>query len=122
MQSNLSVTPYSPAFQANVHKDFINAASIHYKKQHAPQKFEKFMKKVHAFEYYGTNDVNIVYDKVNLNGKTQHVLYAVKKGMKPGEYVVLSAKDQFRKLVEKFMHINEYEYTMKMAQQTKACP
>jgi hypothetical protein len=117
MQSNLSVTPYRPAFQANVHKDFINAACIHYNKQHAPQKFERFMQKVRAFEKnYGTNDVTVVYDKVNLNGKTQHVLYAVKDGMKPGEYIVLSVKDQFRKLVEKFMHINEYEYTMKMAQ------
>ena len=119
MQSNLNVTPYRPAFQANVHKDFINAACIHYNKQHAPQKFEKFMQKVQAFKRYGTNDVNIIYDKVTLNGKTQHVLYAVKDGMKQGEYVVLSTKDQFRKLVEKFMHINEYEYTMKMAQQTK---
>ena len=119
MQSNLSVTPYKPNFQANVHKDFINAACIHYNKQHAPQKFEKFMQKVQAFKRYDTNDVNIIYDKFTLNGKTQHVLYAVKDGMKQGEYVVLSTKDQFRKLVEKFMHINEYEYTMKMAQQTK---
>ena len=75
------------------------------------------MKKVNAFKRYGTNDVDIIYDKINLNGKTQYVLYAVKKGMKPGEYVVLAIKDQFRKLVEKFTRINEYEYTMKMAQQ-----
>lgn len=119
MQSNLTVNSYRPAFQANVSPDFIKAADNFYKKGNQSYKFENFMEKVRAFEKsYGYNDVNIVYDKVIMNGKTTHVLYAIKDGMKPGEYVVLTAKDCFRKVLEKFFHINEYEFTMKMSQQT----
>ena len=50
MQSNLSVNSYRPTFQPNVSKDFINAASIYYKKSHSEPKFEKFMQKVQAFK------------------------------------------------------------------------
>ena len=40
-------------------------------------------------------------------------MYAAKDGMKPEEYVVLTVKDFFRKVVEKFMRINKYEFDMK---------
>lgn len=113
------INSYNPNFQANVSKGFVNSANVYYRKLNAGDKLEKFMKKVDAFKHYDTDDVNIVYDKVFLNGKAQHVLYSIKKGMKPGEYVVLSIKDQFRKLLEKFLYISEYEYTMKMSQQSK---
>lgn len=110
IQSNYQ-SNYQPNFKATVSKDFIDAAKNYLKKN--PTKLEAFEKKVDTYKYYGTDDINIFYKKNIINGKANYALYAAKNGMKPEEYVVLTVKDFFRKVVEKFMHINKYEFDMK---------
>ena len=56
-----------------------------------------------------TQGITISYERINEEGKMKHALIAQKGDKK----VVLSTKDQFRKIVEKFSHINEYEFKIK---------
>ncbi len=111
MQVNSIQPNNQPNFQANVSKNFIEASKNYLKKN--PLKLEAFEKKVDTYKYYGTDDMNIFHQRVMLNGKPHYALYAAKDGMKPEEYVVLTVKDAFRKIVEKFMHINKYEFNTK---------
>lgn len=120
MKSDLTInTAYRPAFQANVSEEFIKGAKSYYRNANQEYKFKKFMQKVSAFKSYDTDEYTIVHEKINLNGINQHVLYAIKDGMKPGEYIVLAVKDSYKKILEKFTHISDYEYAMKKVQQIK---
>lgn len=60
-----------------------------------------------------TEGITISYERVSQDGKIQHALIAQKGDKK----VVLSTKDQFRKIVEKFSHMNEHEFKTKWNQQ-----
>lgn len=111
MQINSIHSNYQTNFQANVSKNFVAAAKNYLEKN--PVKFDAFKKKVETYKYYGTDDINVFHSRKMLNGKEHYVLYAAKDGMKPEEYAVLTVKDAFRKVVEKFMHINKYEFDMK---------
>lgn len=110
MQINYQAN-YQTNFKANVSKNFISATKNYLYKN--PAKFEAFDKKINAYKYYGTDDINVFHERIMLSEKPHYVLYAAKKGMKPEEYVVLTVKDAFRKIVDKFMHINKYEFNLK---------
>ena len=60
-----------------------------------------------------TDGITISYEKTREDGELKHVLLAQKGDKK----VILSKKDQFRKLVEKFSNINEHEFKTKWTQQ-----
>lgn len=111
MQINSLQSNYQPNFKANVSKNFVEASKNYLRKN--PSKLEAFEKKVDTYKYYGTDDINVFHQRIMLNGKPQYALYAAKDGMMPEEYVLLTVKDVFRKIVEKFMHINKYEFNMK---------
>lgn len=117
MQVNSVNQNNSTSFKANVSHEFVNAAKNYYTKNfnfsQSSARIDRFMSKVGDFEKFGKDDIDVVYDKVLMNGKTQHVLYAKTQDMKPGDYIVLTAKDQFRKVLEKFTHINKYEFDVK---------
>ena len=117
MQINSSNKNSNFSFQAKVSPDFINAAKNYYTKTNSylqcDAKINKFMHKIGEYDKFGKDDVTVIYQKVHLNGQTQHALYAVKEGMQPGDYVVLTVKDQFRKVLEKFLRINKYEFDVK---------
>jgi hypothetical protein len=72
-----------------------------------------FDEKVTEFENFGYDDYFIKYVKKNIDGKRYHQLIAVKSGMDDSQGVVLTPKDKFRKAIEKFTHINKYEFTKK---------
>lgn len=57
--------------------------------------------------------MNVEYRIVNENGQKMHALYIEEDGYKP---VLLSKKDQFRKLLAKFMKVNDYEFNIKVKQ------
>lgn len=120
MEVRLTVNPETN-FKAQLSQDFINAARHHYAKSPSPKPFRRFLSKMAEFHNFpNSDDVKIIHDKVSVGGKLQHVLYAVKEGMKREEWVVLTTKDCFRKLVEKFTHINKYEFELKMEQAQKS--
>ena len=118
MQSNLSVQPYRPAFKANVSESLIGAAESYYQKNYSPRGYNLFYEAVKRFNKLpNTDSITIGMKKIYSNGKKQFALYA--KEEDTGRQVVLSQKDQFRKLLEKFTHINEYEFNLKMGRNTK---
>jgi hypothetical protein len=57
-------------------------------------------------------DITISYERTRENGELKHSLVAQKGDKK----VVLSTKDQFRKIVEKFSNMSEYEFRKKWEQ------
>lgn len=113
MQVNLVQSNYQPDFRANVSDDFVKAAKNYLLKINNQPKLDYFTKKVANFKNYGTDDMGVIHQKFYLDGKQHHALYVTKKGMKPEEYILLTVKDQFRKVVEKFLHINKYEFDIK---------
>lgn len=116
MQINSIKNDTMTNFQAKVSPNFINAAKTYYTKNNSysqcEAKINRFMSKVGEYAKYGSDDINVVFEKVPTKDK-QYALYAVKDGMKPGDYAVLTVKDQFRKVLEKFLRINRYEFEVK---------
>lgn len=116
MQTNIINHDTRTNFNAKISPEFISAAKNYYTKTNSyaqsSAKIDRFMHQVGKFEKFGSDDITITYAQMPLE-KKQHVLYAVKEGMQPGDYIVLAVKDQFRKLLEKFTHINKYEFDLK---------
>ncbi len=115
MQSNLSVNNIQPSFQAKVAKHFIDDAHKLFNYKHIKNDMKiNFDEKVTEFANFGYDDYYIKYVKKDIDGKRFHQLIAVGPDMADTEGVVLTSKDQFRKVIEKFTHINKYEFTKKM--------
>ena len=116
MQIHSHTNNSNTTFQAKISPEFISAAKNYYTKtSNAAQseaKINKFMHKVGEYEKFGSDDITIIHKKISHNPQ-QHALYATKEGMKPEEYIVLTVKDQFRKVLEKFQRINQYEFDIK---------
>ncbi len=108
MQVN-SINNSQPNFQARVSSDFTTSAKKLYQSIGRERRFDAFEEQLGRFNNFGTDDMEVVYKKVFKDDKRQFALVA----RKDGKEVTLSVKDQFRKLVEKFMHINEYEFNVK---------
>lgn len=113
MNSNLTVRPYQPVFKANFSDKFLNAADKYYSNTGNAKKYKQFCSAVRRFaELPNSDDVTIDYKSVINEGKREHILFASKLGESP---VVLTAKDQFRKVLEKFSYMSEFEFNTKMA-------
>jgi hypothetical protein len=115
MQSNLSVNNYKPAFGIKVNEKFIKAAHNYYNGvEYRPEKVKLFDKRVQeAIDTLGYDEFELVYKNSSKNGNPQHILYATKEGMQP---VLITKKDQFRKVIEKFRHLNKHELYTKIHQ------
>lgn len=98
------------SFRANIDSKFLDAADGFLKKQ--PQKqYQQFQSAVRRFiEIPNSDNLTITYKKGFENGLPVHSLYANEAGKEP---ILLTAKDQFRKLIQKFSYMNEYEFKIK---------
>lgn len=101
---------YQPNFKASVSYRFINSAEKMLKQDRRYDILSNFRKKVDDFENYGFDDYKIFFKKVKDGDKVNFGLFA---GNGENE-VLLSQKNKFRKIVEKFTHITKYEFTKKM--------
>ena len=98
------------SFRANIDGKFLNAADALLRNQ-PPKLYKQFNSAVRRFiELPKSDHITISYKKEFRNGQPMHILYADGAGKKP---VVLAAKDQFRKLIQKFAFMNEYEFKIK---------
>jgi hypothetical protein len=113
MNSNLSVTSYKPSFGIKVNKKFIDAAHNYYNDvEYRPWRTKPFDKRVkEVIDTLGYEDFELTYVKEHKNGVISHCLYAIKDTMDP---VLISSKDQFRKLLDKFRYINKHELYVKI--------
>lgn len=112
MQYNTIITPARStiSFKANFDEKFLNAADAYYKKLNSPVKYKQFCSAVKRFvEVPNSDNITIHYNRGYANGKPAHMLYASKNG----DDILLTAKDQFRKLLDKFSYMNEYEFKIK---------
>lgn len=111
METNYSIGN-SPAFSAKVSDNFIKAAKNYYKGvEYKPHRLYPFERKVEQVTNdFGYDEFVIKYSKQKKDGKTIHTLSADN-----GEYSVpITQKDQFRKVIEKFMHLTKGELYVKI--------
>lgn len=111
METNYSIRN-NPAFGATVSENFIKAAKNYYKGvEYRPYKLYPFDRKVAQItDNFGYDEFVIKHSKHKKDGKTFHVLSADN-----GEYSVpITQKDQFRKVLEKFMHLTKGELYVKI--------
>ena len=111
----LPVNSVNTSFKANVSGDFRAAAEnllLHPKDKGMAslKKHDSFMHAIKRFGKFGNPETLITLKKEFKDGKRMFSLYAEEAGKEP---VLLTTKDNFRKVVEKFTHINEYEYNLK---------
>jgi len=109
MQVNSVNNNSQPSFKAYITNDFYVAARNHFNKIRRPERFDMFEKQMAKIEQMGTTNMRVSHKRIFEDGKPQYALL-VNNGDKQA---VLTVKDQFRKIVEKFMHINEYEFNIK---------
>lgn len=98
------------SFKANIDGKFLDAADGFLKNQSRSQ-YKQFCSAIKRFSEVPNSDhLTIRYKKEFRNGTLSHALYAEEAG-KPS--ILLTAKDQFRKLIQKFSYMNEYEFKLK---------
>ncbi len=105
-------------FTANVSKKFQDAVRRYYNhsdltRAQNQDRMDNFMAKVDEYKLFGNKDMDVVYKISKENGKKMHALYIEELGYKP---VLLAKKDQFRKLLGKFIKVNDYEFNIKVKQ------
>lgn len=101
------------SFEATISKRFLTPAKK-YLEEASYREQVNFEDSVDFFEKMpNTEGITISYEKTRKDGKLKHSLIAQKGDKK----VVLSTKDQFRKIVEKFSHMSEFEFKSKWNQQ-----
>ena len=93
MQVNSINNNSQPSFKAYISNDFYVATEKYFQKIGQPSRMDKFEKQMDRIASMGDIDTKIFHKRIL--------------------QVILSTKDQFRKLIEKFMHINEYEFNLK---------
>ena len=100
----------SLAFQANFDSKFLKASNA-FLRNRSNREISQFDSAVRRFEELPNSDhLTISYKKKFVEGKPMHMLFA---GENNENQVVLAAKDQFRKLIQKFSYMNEYEFQVK---------
>lgn len=112
----LPISNVNTNFKANVSSDFRAAAEnllLHPKNtgMASAKKHESFMNAIKRFGKFGNPETLITLKKEFKDGKKMFSLYAEEPNKNP---VLLTTKDSFRKVVEKFTHINEYEFNIKV--------
>lgn len=107
---NNTISHQQPCFRANVDSKFLDAADGYLQKQ-SPKQYKQFCSAVRRFvEIPNSNHLTIEYKKEFINNTVSHSLYATEAGKTP---ILLTVKDQFRKLIQKFSFMNEYEFKIK---------
>ena len=109
MQVNSINNNSQPSFKAYISNDFYVATEKYFQKIGQPSRMDKFEKQMDRNASMGDIDTKIFHKRILKDNKPKYALVA----SKGDKQVILSTKDQFRKLIEKFMHINEYEFNLK---------
>ena len=104
----------SPNFTASVSEGFKKAAHNYFHGvEYRPQKVKIFDEKVNkVINHYGYDEYTITFDKTRKEGKTFYNLYAESDLYK----VPLTSKDQFRKVLQKFLLMTKGELYIKIKQ------
>ncbi len=98
------------SFKANIDSRFLDAADAFLQKQSTKQ-YKQFNSAVRRFiEIPNSDHLTITYKKGFEKGLPVHSLYANEIGKQP---ILLTTKDHFRKLIQKFSYMNEYEFKVK---------
>ncbi len=115
MNSNLSVTSYKPSFGIKVNKRFIDAVHNYYNDvEYRPRGIKPFDDKVkEVIGKFGYDEFEFIYKKEHKGGALTHCLYAVKEGM---DDVLITKKDQLRKVIDKFKYLTKHELYTKIHQ------
>ena len=112
MQTNLYLYQNKPSFGANVSKNFVKAAHNYYNGvEYRPYRSKVFDEKVkQVVKCFGYNEFTLKCHRTKTKGKTVYNLVADN-----GLYEVpIAAKDQFRKVIEKFMRLTRDELYIKI--------
>lgn len=118
LRTNNDYTNKLTTFNAKVSQHFQARAEHFLIKRYASPKpldikiFNNFKLAVNRFKSYGSNDTSIIYKKGYKNGERCFLLYAHKPGKSD---VLLTSKNSFRKLIDKFSTMNNYEFDIKTA-------
>ena len=115
----MNISPISnnqPCFNAKISHAFWDAAENYMlgSTEKRVVNYGQFARAVEKFSKYGNDETTIVYKKEFVDGAKRFALYAEEAGKAP---ILLAAKDSFRKLLQKFTHISEYEYNIKTGKQ-----
>lgn len=113
MQVNSIQNNSQPNFQARVSNKFMKAADNYFLKYGNVQKRAIFDDKVDEFLNFGTDKMVVQYKKFVKDGQTRHKLYVRDYESEGQKAFLLTEKDSFRKVVEKFTHINDFEFNSK---------
>lgn len=114
MQVNFSVKTTQPAFKAKIEDNLLDAAYEHFCNHSSSKNYGQYCSALKRFsELPDTENVSIGYKKVFKNGKPSHMLY----GFHETDFraVVLTKKDFFRQLIDKFSYMTEAEFLTKMS-------
>ncbi len=116
MQINRIENHNNTSFGIKISKELINGASnLYWATEYNQGKFNRFYRKAKFMEErFGFNDYTIIPKTTYENGKKNSSLYAVKDGESIDDGVLLTMKDNFRKVLDKFIHINEFELAAKI--------
>ena len=101
-------------FGIKISPNLIKAADEFYKRQNNGQaQFDKFLKKAKIMEEnFGYNEYTIDFKNTKVNSKRVKALFAVKDDK--SKRVLLAYKSGFRKLLDRFNLINEFELNNKL--------
>lgn len=109
----MQIKPYKQSFKAQIDDKFLDAADGYYKNSKSATEYKQFCSAIRRFsEMPNTDHITLSIGRFNEDGEARHALYAFDE--KNDRFVVLTAKDQFRKLLKKFSFMNEYEFKVKM--------
>ena len=102
------------SFRAKISDNFLSAAENYFfENQRIPEaKYKQFCSAVRRFEELpDTDHITIDYKKSIKGDKAQHSIVGITD---TAEKINLTTKDRFRKAIEKFSYMNEYEFLLKM--------
>lgn len=113
MQTNLAVKNHNTSFGIKTDKNLIKAVHNYYNGvEHRPWRAENFNKLVIDMEKkLGYDDFELIYKRGIFKNGNKHIIYATKEGMNP---VVITQKDEIRKVIEKLNHLNKHELYTKI--------
>lgn len=106
-------TKNQQVFGAKISQNFLNIAEdcILQSGYKRPVSYGQFLNAVEKFDKYGSDVTKISFKKEIISGTEMFSLYATKQDSTP---VLLASKDNFRKLLKKFVNFSQREFDTKV--------
>ena len=115
MRTSFNIENNNVAFSASLARNFQKAADNYlYRNINTPiRKLDQFIAARKRFENLrNTENITIDFRRITDGTKKSYELFA--KNSDTNEEVILSKKDTFRKIIDKFSFMNDYEFKVKM--------